>query len=105
MATKKFSSFDDLITTAETPVLVSFYATWCGYCKSFAPTLDQLKTQLGNRIQVVKINGEKYPQLAARYQVQAFPTTLIFVQGKLVHQIKGAVPLPQLMQAVTQTMK
>jgi thioredoxin len=82
-------------------VLVSFYATWCGYCKALAPILDQVKAQMGDRIQVVKIDSEKYPQLASQYQVQALPTTLLFVDGELASRIKGVMQAPNLMEHLT----
>lgn len=98
---KQFSSFQDLIANANTPVLVSFYSTWCGYCKTLAPILDQVKAQMGDRIQVVKIDSEKYPQLASQYKVQALPTTLLFVDGELASRIKGVMQAPDLMQHLT----
>ena len=98
---KQFSSFQELIANANTPVLVSFYATWCGYCKTLAPILDQVKAQMGDRIQVVKIDSEKYPELASQYQVQALPTTLLFVDGELASRIKGVMQAPDLMQHLT----
>ncbi|MBD2778795.1 thioredoxin [Iningainema tapete] len=98
---KQFSNFQELIANTNTPVLVSFYATWCGYCKTLAPILDQVKAQMGSRIQVVKIDSEKYPQLASQYQVQALPTTLVFVDGELASRIKGVMQASDLMQHLT----
>jgi thioredoxin len=98
MATKKqFSSFDELIAHSSQPLLISFYATWCGYCQQFAPILDQVKSQLGEQITIVKINSEKYPQLASQYEVQSLPTTLLFVDGELASRIKGVMEGPKLM--------
>lgn len=99
MTTKKqFSSFQELITNTKKPLLVSFYATWCGYCKQQAPILDQVKAQMGDRIQVIKIDSEKYPQLASQYEVQALPTTLLFMEGELASRIKGVMQTPDLIQ-------
>jgi thioredoxin len=101
MSTKQqFSSFDDLIANASQPVLVSFYAPWCTYCQRFAPVLEQVKTQMGGQVKVVKINSEKYPQLAAKYEVQALPTTLLFVEGELASRIKGVMEAPKLVEYV-----
>jgi thioredoxin len=101
MTTKQtFSSFEDLITNSPTPVLVSFYATWCGYCKQFAPTLEQVKAQMGDRIKVVKVDSEKYSKLASQYEVQALPTTLIFIQGELASRIKGGMEAPKLIDYI-----
>ncbi|NET37065.1 MAG: thioredoxin fold domain-containing protein [Cyanothece sp. SIO1E1] len=99
MTTKKqFSSFQDLIANRDMPVLVSFYASWCGYCRQFAPILEQVKDQMGDRVKVVKISSEKYPQLAAQHEVTSLPTTLIFVEGELASRIKGVMTAPKLIQ-------
>ncbi len=95
---KQFSSFNDLITNTSRPVLVSFYATWCGYCQSFAPILDRVKAKIGDRIQVVKINSEKYPELASQYEVKSLPTTLLFTEGELASRIKGMMQEGELLQ-------
>jgi thioredoxin len=97
---RQFSSLQEVIANADTPLLVSFYATWCGYCKAFAPILDQAKNQMGDRLQVIKIDSEKYPQLTAQYQIQALPTTLLFVDGELASRIKGVMKAPELIQHV-----
>jgi len=102
MTTKKqFSSFDELIANSTVPVLISFYAPWCGYCKSFAPILEQVKTQMGDRIQVIRINSEKYPELAAQHQVKSLPTTLLFVDRELAGRIKGVMQTNELIPYVT----
>ena len=93
---KQFSSFQELIADSKVPVMVCFYADWCGNCKAFALILDQVKQQMGDRIQVIKINTEKYPQFVAQHQVQALPTTLIFVDGELASRIKGVMQPPKL---------
>lgn len=101
MTTKKqFSSFDDLIADKSQPILVSFYAPWCSYCQRFAPMLDQFKAQMGDQVKVVKINSEKYPQLAAKYEVQALPTTFLFVEGELASRIKGIMEPSKLIDYV-----
>lgn len=94
---KQFSSLHDLIAHAKTPVLVSFYAPWCGYCRQFAPILEQVKAQVGHRLQVVKINSENYPQLVAEYDVKSLPTTMLFVEGELASRIKGVMQTPELL--------
>lgn len=102
MVTKKqqFSSFQDLISDRNTPTLVSFYASWCGYCKQFAPILHQVKTQMGDRIKVIKVSTEKYPQLAAEHDIKSLPTTLLFIEGELASRIKGVMEAPKLIQYV-----
>ncbi len=92
MAVKQeFSSFSDLISSSDTPVLVDFYATWCGPCQLMAGILEEVKGQLGDRLKVVKIDSDKYPELATEYQVYALPTLILFKQGKQVEKIEGVL--------------
>lgn len=99
-AKKQYSSFDDMIATADGPVLVSFYATWCGYCKQMAPILEQVKHRMGDRLTVVKINSEKYPQLASKYEVTSLPTSVLFIEGEPASRIRGVMQESELMQYI-----
>jgi thioredoxin len=99
MAVKKqFSNFQELIANTNIPVLVVFYATWCGSCQMMAPILEQVKSQMGERLQVVKINTDSYPKLASEYQIQALPTLILFQNGEPALRIKGVLKAPQLIQ-------
>jgi thioredoxin len=99
MAVKKqFSSFPDLLTNSPVPVLVDFYATWCGPCQMMAPILEQVGAQLKNRLQVIKIDTDKYPGLASQYQVYALPTLVLFKNGQSVERFEGVVQVSQLLQ-------
>ena len=99
MAVKKqFSSFEELLANAQTPVLVDFYATWCGPCQMMAPILEQVGAHLKNQIQVVKIDSDKYPKLASQYQISALPTLILFKGGVPVERIEGVMAAPQLIQ-------
>jgi thioredoxin len=99
MTTKKqFSNFQELIAHGDSPVLVNFYTPSCPYCQMLSPILDQVKAEMGDRIQVVKINAEKYPELASEHMIQALPTTLFFVDRELVSRIKGVLQAPQFIQ-------
>lgn len=70
MAVKKqFSSFQELLESSSTPVLVDFYATWCGPCQMMSPILEQVGASLRDRIQVVKIDTDRYPTIASQYQI------------------------------------
>ena len=98
MAVKKqFSSFEDLLSGSDVPVLVDFYATWCGPCQMLAPILDQVNAQLKGRLQVVKIDSDKYPQLASQYQIHALPTLVLFKNGQPVDRIEGVLPAEQIL--------
>jgi thioredoxin len=99
MAVKKqFSSFDELLTNTEVPVLVDFYATWCGPCQMMSPILEQVGGHLKDRLQVVKIDTDKYPGLATQYQIHALPTLVLFKNGEPIERIEGVVQAPQLIQ-------
>lgn len=99
MAVKKqFTSFQDLLSGSEVPVLVDFYATWCGPCQMMIPILDRVNDQLKGRLQVVKIDTDKYPQLASQYEIHALPTLVLFKNGQPLERIEGVVPAEQLIQ-------
>jgi thioredoxin len=99
MAVKKqFSSFQDLLSGSDVPVLVDFYATWCGPCQMMSPILENVNTQLKGRLQVVKIDTDKYPHLASQYQIYALPTLVLFKNAQPVERIEGVLPAEQLVQ-------
>jgi thioredoxin len=99
MAVKKqFDSFQDLVSGSNLPVLVDFYATWCGPCQMMAGILEQVNAQMKHQLKVIKIDTDKYPQLASEYQIQALPTLVLFKQGKPVERIEGVLPVDQLIQ-------
>jgi thioredoxin len=95
---KQFTSFQDLLAGSDLPVLVDFYATWCGPCQMMAPVLEQVGARLKDALQVVKIDTEKYPQLASQYQIHALPTLVLFKGGQPVERIEGALSAEQLIQ-------
>ncbi|ERN42113.1 thioredoxin [Rubidibacter lacunae KORDI 51-2] len=103
MATVKqqFSSFQDLLARAQTPLLVDFYATWCGPCQMLAPILEEVKVRLGTRLQVIKIDTEKYPQLASDYDIEALPTLILFRDGQPVDRIEGLLNADRLVERLT----
>ncbi len=99
MATKKeFSSFAEMIAASELPVLVDFYATWCGPCQMMAKILDQVNGEIKHQLRIVKIDTDKYPELASQHQVQALPTLVVFKQGQPIKRIEGVVPADQLIR-------
>ncbi|KAE9446085.1 hypothetical protein C3L33_22088, partial [Rhododendron williamsianum] len=77
-----FSSFDELLANSDKPVLVDFYATWCGPCQFMAPVLNEVSAAMIDKIQVVKIDTEKYPSIADKYRIEALPTFIIFKDGE-----------------------
>lgn len=99
MATKKqFNSFEEMLSGSDVPVLVDFYADWCGPCQLMVPILEQVNLQLKDRLRIVKIDTEKYTELASQYQIYALPTLVLFKQGQPVDRIEGVMQAPQLVQ-------
>lgn len=94
---QQFNSFDELLS-GSVPVLVDFYANWCGPCQMMAPIVEQVNTQMQQRLRVVKIDTDKYPQLASQHQINALPTLVLFKQGKAVDRIEGVMPAEALIQ-------
>ena len=84
------SSFNKIINS-ETPVLVDFFADWCGPCKMLAPILKEVKEELGDAVKIIKIDVDKNQPLAAKYQVRGVPTMLLFKKGKQVWRQSGVL--------------
>jgi thioredoxin 1 len=82
--------FEEKVLKADGPVLVDFWAEWCPPCKMIAPVLEQLATELGDRLTVVQVNGDLNPRIVERYGVLGFPTLNLYRGGEVVHQIVGA---------------
>jgi len=89
-------TFDDGIKKATGPVLVDFWAAWCGPCKMIAPSLEQLATEMDGKVTVAKVNVDENGDLSNRFGIRSIPTLLVFKDGRVVDQIVGAVPKEQL---------
>lgn len=98
--TRQYRSFNDLISQTPQPLLVDFYANWCGPCRMMAPILDQVKQTLKANIEIVKIDSERYPQLASQYRIQSLPTLLLFHRGREVQRWEGVQPPEVLIDAI-----
>jgi thioredoxin 1 len=94
------SNFDAEVLQAALPVLVDFWAPWCGPCKSIGPVIDELAKTYAGKLTVAKLNVDEHPQAPARYNVRGIPNLIIFKDGSVVDQIVGAVPKDQLVEAI-----
>ncbi len=89
------ANFNQIINS-DKPVLVAFYATWCGPCKMMGPILQEVSKKVGGKATVLKIDVDKDPKVAAKYQIQGVPTLMIFKNGKMLWRQSGVVAAPQL---------
>ena len=85
-------SFEQEVLNNKLPVLVDFWAPWCGPCRMVAPVVDEIAGQYVERLKVVKLNTDDSPNTAVRYQIMSIPTLLLFKGGKIVEQVIGAQP-------------
>jgi thioredoxin 1 len=93
--------FDIDVIQSKTPVLVDFWAPWCGPCKSIAPVLEDLAKEYEGRIRIMKLNVDDNPKTPSSYNVRGIPNLVFFKGGQVVEQIVGAVPRDQLVAAIT----
>ncbi len=84
--------FDEIVSEARVPVLVDFWAAWCGPCRMTAPEVQELAREMAGKALVLKVNTEDQPSLAARYRIQSIPNFIVFREGRPVFQQAGAVP-------------
>lgn len=92
-------TFNEIIN-ADKPVLVDFFATWCGPCKTLAPILIDVKKEMGEAITIIKVDVDKSAQAAQQYQVQGVPTLILFKNGKILWRQSGVVPKASLVTAI-----
>ena len=91
-------TFTRTITESDVPVVVDFYADWCGPCKIMAPSVDQLATENQGRLLVAKLDTDRSPRTSQAFNIRSIPTTILFERGKEAKRLTGAVPLGALRQ-------
>jgi thioredoxin 1 len=85
-------NFQSEVVEADKPVLVDFWAPWCGPCRMVAPVLEEIAQEKGDAIQIVKLNVDENPETAAKFQVMSIPTLILFKDGNVAHKVIGALP-------------
>jgi len=85
-------TFKAAVAASSTPLLVDFWAPWCGPCKAIAPILEELADEYGTKLTIAKVNIDDHSTIAAEYNIRAIPTMLLFKDGKLADQIVGMLP-------------
>ena len=85
-------AFEKVVLKSDLPVVVDFWAPWCGPCKMVSPVLEKIASEYSGKLIVAKVNTDEYPMRATEFEVQGIPTVLFFAQGKILHRQVGAVP-------------
>jgi thioredoxin 1 len=88
------------IINSDIPVLVDFYADWCGPCKALAPILEQVKAELGDDVKIIKINTDENPDLSMEYSIRSIPTMIVFKNGQGVERVSGVLPKDKIVEMI-----
>jgi thioredoxin 1 len=96
---KKMNNFNDIINDSKL-VLVDFYADWCQPCKMVAPILEEVKTEMGDKLRIIKINVDKNQQLASKYGIRSIPTLMLFKQGAVKFSQAGVIPANEIIKII-----
>jgi thioredoxin 1 len=107
MATEKATTanFKELVLDSAIPVLVDFWAEWCGPCRAIAPVLEELSGEYAGKLKIVKLNTDEDPSIAVKYGVSSIPTMNLFLGGEVVKTIVGAKPKPILIRDLEEFIK
>ena len=100
ISTLSSSTFDEVVGSASEPVLVDFWAEWCGPCKMIAPILQEIADEQAGKIKIVKLNVDDAPDIAMKYQVMSIPTLIVFKDGVEVFKLVGARGRAQLLASL-----
>ena len=99
------AAFDQAVLKSKVPVVVDFWAPWCGPCRMIAPTLEKLAGEYAGKVVIAKVNTDDNPEYAMKYGVQGIPTLLFVRDGQIVDRLVGAAPYPMIQQRVEALVK
>ena len=102
ISTLSDATFDEEIGSSDTPVLVDFWAEWCGPCKMIAPILEEIADEKGDVLRIAKLNVDDAPEIARRFEVMSIPTLILFKDGEPAKRIVGAKPKQALLDDVSE---
>ena len=95
------STFDEVVNSSDTPILVDFWAEWCGPCKQIAPILEQIATDMPSQITIAKLNVDDYGDIPGQFNVMSIPTMLLFHKGEIKTKIVGAMPKGRMLEELS----
>jgi thioredoxin 1 len=91
-------NFNEEVIESDVPVLVDFWATWCGPCRAFSPTVDELASEYDGKVKIAKLNVDEAGEIAQKYRVMSIPTVIIFKSGEPLNRLTGAKPKSELVK-------
>lgn len=92
------SNFEEIVMKSEKPIIVDFWAEWCGPCKALGPVLEEVSTEVGAQVEIVKLNVDDSGELAQRFGIRGIPTMVLFKNGKLVSTLVGNQPKTEILK-------
>lgn len=103
MAVKQqFASFEEAVANSDVPILVDFYATWCGPCQMMSKILERVNVELNGQVRIMKVDTDRYPQIASTHQIHALPTLVLFKGGQAVDRVEGVLQAEPLIDRIGQ---
>lgn len=98
-------NFEDEVLKSSTPVIVDFWAEWCGPCKQIAPALEEIEAEMGDKVKIAKINVDENPSTPGKYGIRAIPTLILFKDGEVASTQMGAQPKGKLVDWINETIQ